>query len=90
MQELQGKQDELLSAIKAKEDEFGKKRAQFKELFLQKESKISKPKFLLLFFKNRMYFLITYILCRNRDSGVTFDSVILCFDALKYHCIMSL
>ena len=65
VQELQGKQDELLSAIKAKEDEFGKKRAQFKELFLQKESKISKPKFMLLFFKNRMYFLITYILCRR-------------------------
>ena len=37
--ELEEKRDELLSAIEAKENEFGLKRAQFKELFLQRESK---------------------------------------------------
>jgi hypothetical protein len=40
VQELEKKQAELLSEIQAKEDEFGKKRGQFKDLFLQKESKL--------------------------------------------------
>ena len=40
VQELEEKQHELQSAMKAKEDEFGKRRAQFKDLFLQKESKL--------------------------------------------------
>ena len=40
VRELEAKQKELLSACEEKEHEFGKKRAQFKELFLQKESKI--------------------------------------------------
>lgn len=40
VQELETKHDELRSAIETKEQEFGKKRAQFKEIFLQKESKV--------------------------------------------------
>ena len=48
VQELEGKQNELLSTIEVRENEFGKKRAQFKEIFLQKESKLFKPTFLFL------------------------------------------
>ena len=43
VRELEAKQDDLLSASKAKEEEFGRKRAQFKDIFLQKESKIFYP-----------------------------------------------
>ena len=37
--ELEEKQVELLAVIESKENEFGRKRAQFKDIFLQKESK---------------------------------------------------
>ncbi|XP_028396421.1 rab GTPase-binding effector protein 1-like [Dendronephthya gigantea] len=41
VQELETKHDELRSAIETKEQEFGKKRAQFKEIFLQKETELN-------------------------------------------------